>query len=204
MAFLDYDPDETLEYYIQDEAMLAEISRDGLLDRIESVFLEDAGYGPYEEAMFLSFLLYTTGDYKRMRVVVDRLYKILNQEYIPDAPGSYLEGWFGGHVPDAAATDDARLEELVLADMRKLKGTVLLRAKEYVATMLKNFTIFFNSVEDEFYLESREIHSEELKDKDLENSALRWEYKYLGREEKKIKERWKIYLERQDECPKSN
>ena len=202
MSFLEYDPEETLEYYLQDDTMLAELSRDGLLEHIEAVFLKNAGYGPYEEAMFLSFLLYTTGDFKRMRTVVTRLYLVLEQDYIPDTPGALLEGWFGGKVPDAAATDSSILEKKLLPGLRELKVIVRKRAREYVDGMIKDFRLFFRATEDELFLESREIHSEELSDRELEEKALRWEYKYLGREEGKIKERWNIYLERQDECPK--
>ena len=202
MDFRDYDPEETLEYYIQDETMLAELSKGELLNQIEELFLEDSGYGPYKEAMFLSFLLYTTGDYKRMRVVVERLYRILKKEYIPDTPETFLSGWFENKVPDGAATDPSVIENRFIPILKEVKQKVHDRAVRYVQLIMEDFTKFFALTEDELFLASREIHSEELTDKEMEDSALRWEYKYLGREPKKISERWKIYLERQDECPK--
>jgi len=202
MAFLQYDSEETLEYYIQDKTMLAEISKGELLARIGTLFLKDLNYGPYEQAMFLSFLLYVTGDHKRMRVVIDRLYGILHKEYLPDSPGAFLESWFAGDVPEGAATGSALLENTILPQLSALKEKVHERALQYVRLMKKNFVAFITAIEEELYLESREIHAEELRDEELESGALRWEYKYLGREQTKIQERWKIYLERQDECPK--
>lgn len=204
VAFLDYDPEGSLEYYLHDREMLEELSRDGLQGMINGLFWGDAECTSYKQSLFLFFLLYLFGDYRRLRVVITRLHRIREGSWVPTAADDFLEAWFAGPPPAAAASLAADLEARELPRLQELSVTLRTRAEAFTGTIRDAFRDFYKKEEEEFFLKSCEIHAEELFDPELEAQALRWEYKYLGREPGRIEQRWEIYRGRQSEWPKSS
>jgi hypothetical protein len=150
----------------------------------------------YTKALFVSYLLYICGDRRRMEVVLERLAACLAGSLVPIDAAAFLETWFDGAPPEDAVPEgfSKNFAEGIRPRLTRLAAHLAGRATTLQADLLAGFEAFAAAARERLFLDEREIHMEELFDPELEGEALRWEYKYLGREQEKILARRSRYL----------
>jgi len=199
MNIIPYEIDESFLYYLQQSKLLKIEDIKELFHKINNLFHIEEYHG-YKQALFLSYLLYVLGDETRMMVIIERLAAMKETGYVPLVFEDFLLTWLG-KMPEADLPDvyHTIFKEKLLPGFKKLDQQLTEKSEDFVTILKESFEEFYHSIEDELILDEMEIHSDELIDNDLESRALRWEYKYLGREDTEIKKRREIYLKRQSE-----
>lgn len=189
-------------YYLQGSGLETVVKDSALAERVIDLFsLQE--YTVYQQALFVSFLFYFAGRIDRLQVLLHRLDAIDTGHGIPCDSEAFLAVWFDGELPQ---TPDPLLEKFRadfryrFADRFQAGDAVLRRlADEFISLVRTGFEQFYEQTAEQLYLREMEIHSEELNDSQLQQKALRWEYKYLGHDRTLVEKRREIYLKRQNE-----
>ncbi len=200
MKFFDYNKRKDFLSYLRSGNFFNEQASASFVKKGETIF-ELADYDGYKKAIFFNFLYYIVGKTKVVEVVIERLFKIKNEDsYFPTIYDNFIKVWLGeeGELPEYREFYDSKIKDRMVS----LNQFVSKRADSFIASVKNSFEEFYTNVEGDLFLEEMEIHSDELRDKKLSEKALRWEFKYLGRDEKVRQQRREIYLKRQDECLK--
>lgn len=197
MKTIPFNPNLSFYDYLKDQKGVNE----DIINTIKTIFdipFENA----YQEALFFHFLIYLFGDYQNLETIITRLDLIIKKEYIPENYEQISEILFGEFVENSIIRNI--FDQEISPSIPELNDIIHNKSQQLIETISKSFTKFYQSIEDALYIDENEIHTEELKDAELEEEALRWEYKYLRKHPDKLEKIRNIYTKRHDQCLKSN
>ena len=156
----------------------------------------------YKKSVLNIFLLNNFGGKKRTDKLIERWKKIINQEYLPKTKEEWLQIFIGINPVDniELSEEENRIIDNEIKKLNAFEKKLAEEIKEIKKEFKKGFKVFIEAIEEDMILSNKDYLSVELKDNDLENEALRWEYRYtsLSSQEKvKIRDE---YIKRQEEC----
>ncbi len=193
MEFVEYLPEADFHFFLQ-HSLLKDSNNYREIWELVHILYDLSAWGAYQKALFLTFLLYVLGDETRMITILRRLDAVQHERLVPMDIDTFLQA-FVGIVPSSELIGrfQSDFEKTWKPALSGVEGKLKAKAAAFARELLDDFLVFFDEMKHEFLLAEKEIHSIELTDAELENKALRWEYKFLGRDERKIEDRRKKF-----------